>query len=153
MTARTFVLAATAVISLTLGGCGLGPDGSPSASPTPTSTVSAEPMPVFLPEGDAQDNKTFFDRILSGVATADQKQPGRAMVNALVRAGFRKKSIQLTPDRTRTDLEADSVIVAIRMGRSCLIGQRTNDRKYYSSIESALKTGGCLVGTTRKINW
>jgi hypothetical protein len=153
MTARTFVLAATAVISLTLGGCGLGPDGSPSASPTPTSTVSAEPMPVFLPEGDAQDNKTFFDRILSGVATADQKQPGRAMVNALVRAGFRKKSIQLTPDRTRTDLEADSVIVAIRMGRSCLIGQRTNDRKYYSSIETALKTGGCLVGTTRKINW
>jgi hypothetical protein len=153
MTARTFVLAATAIISLTLGGCGLGPDGSPSASPTPTSTVSAEPMPVFLPEGDAQDNKTFFDRILSGVATADQKQPGRAMVNALVRAGFRKKSIQLTPDRTRTDLEADSVIVAIRMGRSCLIGQRTNDRKYYSSIETALKTGGCLVGTTRKINW
>jgi hypothetical protein len=153
MTARTFVLAATAVISLTLGGCGLGPDGSPSASPTPTSTVSAEPMPVFLPEGDAQDNKTFFDRILSGVATADQKQPGRAMVNALVRAGFRKKSIQLTPDRTRTDLEADSVIVAIRMGRSCLIGQRTNERKYYSSIETALKTGGCLVGTTRKINW
>ena len=110
-------------------------------------------MPVFLPEGDAQDNKTFFDRILSGVATADQKQPGRAMVNALVRAGFRKKSIQITPDRTRTDLEADSVIVAIRMGRSCLIGQRTNDRKYYSSIETALKTGGCLVGTTRKINW
>jgi hypothetical protein len=153
MTARTFVLAATAVISLTLGGCGLGPDGSPSASPTPTSTVSAEPMPVFLPEGDAQDNKTFFDRILSGVATAHQKQPGRAMVNALVRAGFRKKSIQITPDRTRTDLEADSVIVAIRMGRSCLIGQRTNDRKYYSSIETALKTGGCLVGTTRKINW
>jgi len=153
MTARTFVLAATAVISLTLGGCGLAPDGSPSASPTPTSTVSAEPMPVFLPEGDAQDNKTFFDRILSGVATADQKQPGRAMVNALVRAGFRKKSIQLTPDRTRTDLEADSVIVAIRMGRSCLIGQRTNHRKYYSSIETALKTGGCLVGTTRKINW
>ena len=153
MTARTFVLAATAVISLALGGCGLGPDGSPSASPTPTSTVSAEPMPVFLPEGDAQDNKTFFDRILSGVATADQKQPGRAMVNALVRAGFRKKSIQITPDRTRTDLEADSVIVAIRMGRSCLIGQRTNDRKYYSSIETALKTGGCLVGTTRKINW
>ena len=153
MTARTFVLAATAVISLTLGGCGLGPDGSPSASPTPTSTVSTEPMPVFLPEGDAQDNKTFFDRILSGVATADQKQPGRAMVNALVRAGFRKKSIQITPDRTRTDLEADSVIVAIRMGRSCLIGQRTNDRKYYSSIETALKTGGCLVGTTRKINW
>jgi len=153
MTARTFVLAATAVISLTLGGCGLGPDGSPSASPTPTSTVSTEPMPVFLPEGDAQDNKTFFDRILSGVATADQKQPGRAMVNALVRAGFRKKSIQLTPDRTRTDLEADSVIVAIRMGRSCLIGQRTNHRKYYSSIETALKTGGCLVGTTRKINW
>lgn len=155
MTARAFVLATSAVISLALGGCALGPDRSPSATPTPTSTpaASAEPVLVFLPDGDAEDNKAFFDRVLSRVATIDQKQPGKTMVNALVRAGFRKKSMQLTPDRTKTDLEADSVIVSVQINRSCLIGQRTNDKKYFSSIETALKTGGCLVGATREIDW
>jgi len=153
MTARAFVFSAAAVISLTLSGCALEPSGTPSATPTPTPTASAEPAPLFQPEGDAQDNKAFFDWVLSGVSVIDQKQPGRAMVNALVRGGFRKKSIEVTPDRTKTDLVADSVIVAVKMGRSCLIGQRTDDKKYYSSIETALKTGGCLIGVTRKIDW
>lgn len=75
------------------------------------------------------------------------------MVNALVRAGFRKKSMQVTQDRTKTNLVADSVIVAIRIDRSCLIGQRTMGREYFSTIESVLKTGGCLIGATRKIDW
>jgi hypothetical protein len=153
MTARTFVFTAAAVISLTLSGCAFDPSGTPSATPTPTATASAEPAPLFQPEGDAQDNKAFFDWVLSGVSVIDQKQPGRAMVNALVRGGFRKKSIEITPDRTKTDLVADSVIVAVKMGRSCLVGQRTSDKKYYSSIETALKTGGCLIGATRKIDW
>lgn len=116
-------------------------------------TVSSAPVPVFLPDGDAQDNKAYFDWVLSDVATSDQKQPGRTMVDALVSAGFRKNSIQVTPDVTKTDLPADSVIVAVRVARSCLIGQRTNNREYFSSIESALKTGGCLIGTTRIIDW
>ncbi|CAB4862176.1 unannotated protein [freshwater metagenome] len=151
MTARTFALAVATVISLTLGGCSLGLNATPNATPTPTG--SAEPAPVFVPGGDAQDNKVFFDHVLSGVATIDQKQPGRAMVNALVSAGFRKGSIQVTEDLTKTQIPADSVIVAVRINRSCLVGQRTNDKEYFSSIESALKTGGCLVGTTRVIDW
>jgi hypothetical protein len=153
MTARTFVLAATTVISLALGGCSLGSNPTPSTASTPTPTVSDAPAPVFLPEGDAQDNKAYFDWVVSAVATSDHKEPGRAMVDALVSAGFRKGSIQVTPDVTKTDLPADSVIVAVRVTRSCLIGQRTNDREYFSSIESALKTGGCLVGVTRTIDW
>ncbi len=151
MTARTLFLAVPAVISLALAGCSLGPNGTPSATPMPT--VSSAPVPVYLPDGDAQDNKAYFDWVLSDVATSDQNQPGRTMVDALVSAGFRKNSIQVTPDVTKTDLPADSVIVAVRVARSCLIGQRTNDREYFSSIESALKTGGCLIGTTRTIDW
>jgi hypothetical protein len=151
MTARTFALAATTVISLTMGGCSLAPNATSSVAPTPTASVA--PEPVFQAEGDAQDNKAYFDWVLSAVATSDQKQPGRAMVDALVSAGFRKGSIQVTPDLTKTNLPADSVIVAVRVTRSCLIGQRTNDREYFSSIESALKTGGCLVGVTRTIDW
>ena len=153
MTTRTFVLVATVVGSLTLGGCALGPDIEPSATPSPTPTASADPAPPFFPEGDAQDNKAYFDWVLEELAARDSGQPGRAMVNALDRAGFRKKSMQVTQDRTKTNLVADSVIVAVRMGRSCLIGQRTDDKKYYSTIEPVLKTGGCLIGTTRKIDW
>ncbi len=155
MTARTFVLAATVVSSLALGGCALLPTGMPSASPTPTPspTISAEPAPDFFPEGDAQDNKAYFDWVLKSLSARDLKEPGRAMVNALDRAGFRKKSMQVTQERTKTNLVADSVIIAVRMGRSCLVGQRTYKGKYYSSIESALKTGGCLIGATRTIDW
>ena len=153
MTARTFVLAAATVMPLALGGCSLGSNATPGATSTPTPTVSAAPAPVFLPDGDAQDNKAYFDWALSAVVTSDQRQPGKALVDSLVSAGFQKKSIQVTEDLTKTKIPADSVIVAVQIKRSCLIGQRTNEREYFSSIESALKTGGCLVGTTRKIDW
>ena len=151
MTARTFALAATTVMSLALGGCSLGTLAASNATPTPTE--SAVPEPVFLPDGDAQDNKVYFDWVLSEVATREHRQPGKALVDALVGAGFKKASIQVTEDLTKTQIPADSVIVAVRINRSCLVGQRTNDKEYFSSIESALKTGGCLVGTTRVIDW
>jgi len=149
MTARTFALAATTVMSLALAGCAPSLNLAPNATPTATEASQL----VYVPDGDAQDNKVFFDHVLSGVAIIDQKQPGRAMVNALVSAGFRKGSMQVTEDLTKTKIPADSVIVAVRINRSCLIGQRTIDKEYFSSIESALKTGGCLVGTTRVIDW
>ncbi|CAB4855959.1 MAG: hypothetical protein F2785_00520 [Actinobacteria bacterium] len=149
MTARTFALAVATVISLALGGCAVGPNATPNATPSSTTATAL----AFLRDGDAQDNKVIFDQLLSGVATIDQQHPGRAMVDALVSAGFRKKSIQVTEDLTKTNIPADSVIVSVRIDRSCLIGQRTIDREYFSSIESALKTGGCLIGTTRTIDW
>lgn len=140
------------VMSLVLAGCGT--TGTPvESTPTPTATATAAPPPVYLPDGDAQDNKAFFDWVLTPVATEGQKNPGKALVNALVRAGFPKKKMQVTPDLTKTQLEADSVIVAVRIDRSCLIGQRTKGAEYFSTIEPALKTGGCLIGTTRKIDW
>ena len=149
MTARTFALAVATVISLALGGCAVGPNATPNATPSSTTATAL----AFLRDGDAQDNKVIFDQLLSGVATTDQQHPGRAMVDALVSAGFRKKSIQVTEDLTKTNIPADSVIVSVRIDRSCLIGQRTKAGEYFSSIESALKTGGCLIGTTRIIDW
>ena len=149
MTARTFALAVATVISLALAGCAVGPNATPNATPSSTTATTL----VFLRDGDAQDNKVIFDQILSGVATIDQQHPGRAMVDALVSAGFRKNSIQVTEDLTKTKIPADSVIVSVRINRSCLIGQRTKAGEYFSSIEGALKTGGCLIGTTRIIDW
>jgi hypothetical protein len=152
MTSRTALFSAAAVIALVLAGCS-GANPGPTATPTPTPTATAAPPPVFVPDGDAQDNKAFFDWVLQNTASADQKNPSRAMVNALVRAGFSKKKMQVTPHLTRTKLEADSVIVSVQINRSCLIGQRAANGDYFSTIETALKTGGCLIGTTLPIDW
>jgi hypothetical protein len=152
MTSRIALFSAAAVMALVLGGCAtVGVE--PTATPTPTATASAAPEPVYVPDGDAQDNKAFFDWVLLPVASADQVNPSRAMVNALVRAGFSKKKMQVTPHLTRTKLEADSVIVSVQINRSCLIGQRAVNGEYFSTIETALKTGGCLIGSTMEIDW
>ena len=152
MTSRIAFFSAAAVMTLALGGCAA-VDVEPTATPTPTETAVAAPPPVYSPDGDAQDNKAFFDWVLLPVATADQVNPSRAMVNALVRAGFSKKKMQVTPHLTRTKLEADSVIVSVQINRSCLIGQRAVNGEYFSTIETALKTGGCLIGSTLEIDW
>ena len=149
MTARALFLSAVAVISLAVTGCAS--DVVPIATPTPTETAAN--LPTFQPEGDAYANKVYFDWVLEPVATANQNQPGRALVSALVHAGFNKKDMQVTFDLTQTQVVADSVIVAVQMGTSCLIGQRTVGKDYYSTIETALSTGGCLIGITRKIDW
>ncbi len=125
----------------------------PTPTPTPTPTATAGPPPVYLPDGDAQDNKAFFDWVLLPVANAQHKNPSTALVNALVRAGFPKREMQVTPHLTRTQLEADSVIVSVKIKRSCLIGQRAANGDYFSTIEAALKTGGCLIGSTLEIDW
>jgi hypothetical protein len=152
MTSRTALFSAALVMTLVLAGCA---DimAEPTPTPTPTPTATAGPPPVYLPDGDAQDNKAFFDWVLLPVANAKHKNPSTAMVNALVSAGFSKRQMQVTPPLTRTQLEADSVIVSVEIKRSCLIGQRTNDGEYFSTIETALKTGGCLIGSTLEIDW
>jgi len=153
MTTRTaFFSTSAAVMALVLAGCA-GAAVEPTASPTPTPTASSEPPPEYFPDGDAQDNKAYFDWVLERIATADQKNPSRAMVNALARAGFSKKKMQVTPHLTKTNLEADSVIVSVEIKRSCLIGQRSANGDYFSTIETALKTGGCLIGSTLEIDW
>jgi PBP1b-binding outer membrane lipoprotein LpoB len=151
MTSRTALFSAAAVMALVLAGCSSA-IVEPSASPTPTPTATAVP-PEYFPDGDAQDNKAFFDWVLLPVASADQKNASRAMVNALERAGFSKKKMQVTPHLTKTNLEADSVIVSVEIKRSCLIGQRSANGEYFSTIETALKTGGCLIGSTLDIDW
>jgi hypothetical protein len=152
MTTRTALFSAAAVMALVLAGCSE-IAVEPSATPTPTATAAAEPPPVFAPDGDAQDNKAFFDSVLLPVANSNHPNPSRALVNALVRAGFSKKKMQVTPHLTRTKLEADSVIVSVQIKLSCLIGQRSANGEYFSTIETALKTGGCLIGSTLEIDW
>jgi hypothetical protein len=137
---------ASVVAALALAGCA-GPSSEPQVTPSATSTSSVDNTThAYQPDGTAFDNKAYFDQVLQPVATAGQPSPSKAMIGALVAAGFDKKAIEATPDLTRTGLDADSVFVAVQMGKLCLIAQRTSSKEYVSSVESALKIGGCLIG-------
>jgi len=151
---RTIAVSLVVVSALALGGCAPAPVASPSATPTPSVSVDPfGPKPEFFPEGTAVDNKPLFDWVLGHVALLDLKDPGKQMVNALVAEGFTIKQMQLTVSLTGTGKPADSVIISVQIGTSCLLGQRMLDKSYASAIETAVASGGCLIGKTRKIKW
>jgi len=77
---------------------------------------------------------------------------GRSIVDNLVAGGFSKQDMEVTPDSTALGLDADSIVVSVRIKGECLMGQFFDDN-YVSSIEPLLGTGGCLVGKTRAIDW
>jgi len=118
----------------------------PSVSPSPT------PAPALVADGTAQDNKAYFDSINSALIAADNSVTGKAIIDALVAAGFDKASMQLTPDKTSINAKADSVLFSVKIGDSCLLGQHSG-AEYVSSVQKALQSGACLVGQTRPIDW
>ncbi|MEP6478509.1 MAG: hypothetical protein ABJB03_03895 [Rhodoglobus sp.] len=140
-----------------LTGCGPSkPMPTPSASPSPTPTASPTPVapPTFKPDGTAAQNRKYFDYSMkkySDVAVLT-KADGQSMVDWLVNAGFAKADMEVTPDETSVGLDADAIIVSVRIGDGCLIGQ-INSSGYHSELGHTLGTGKCLVGQTRPIDW
>ncbi len=123
---------------------------------TPTTSISVDPFgpqPDFVVDGTAIDNKDLFDWALGKASLLPGKDPGKTMLNALVEVGFAKGSMQLTPSKSGTGAPADQVVISVQIGSSCLIGQRMLDMSYSSTVESALGSGGCLIGETREIDW
>jgi hypothetical protein len=118
----------------------------PSVSPSPT------PVPSFVAGGTAHANKAYFDSINSAQIAANNSVTGKAIIDALVAAGFDKASMQLTPDKTSINGNADSVLFSVRIGDSCLLGQHSG-AEYVSSVQKALQSEACLVGQTRPIDW
>lgn len=149
---------AGAAIVLALSGCvGSSPAPSdsatsPSASPTPTSTT---PAPIALvPNGTAEQNLPFFDKVNRATLAAKPNAQGRDFIDALVKAGFAKADMQLTVDTTTIGLKANSIQFSIRLGDTCLIGQNGADAGgYHSMTTPVLSTGRCLIGDTRPIDW
>lgn len=171
MTSRlgtTAVLAlAGAAILVGLIGCTAAPsDSDPTSSPpstggsatggaaaaTPAPTTGAPP--TFRPELSAEENLASFDAVNLQVVAANASAGGRDFIDALVAAGFDRSQMQLTPDRTSVDLQADSAQFAVLVHDECLIGQYgPASGGYHSAVRPALGTGGCLVGRTRPIDW
>jgi hypothetical protein len=125
---------------------------APVASSTPTPTPSQPVAPTLIPDGTAEENLPYFDSVNNALFAAGPQANGRTIIDSLVAAGFDKSAMQVTPDTTPTRKNTDSVQFAVQLGSECLIGQ-FGGGEYTSVAGSALATGGCLVGTTRPIDW
>ena len=122
---------------------------APGASPSGAATPAA---PQFYPDGTAKGNKPYFDSINSALIARNPSAGGKDVIDALVAAGFDKANMQLTPDKTTIGRNVDSVLFSVRIGTECLLGQFSGS-EYTSSVQAALKSGACLVGRTRPIDW
>ncbi|MES1212508.1 MAG: hypothetical protein ABUT11_03065, partial [Leifsonia sp.] len=131
-------------------GCVPSPAATPGASPSPKPTASS--APTLDPNGTADDNLAYFDYVNKKFIAAGGDLSGRPFIDNLVKAGFSKVNMEVTPDRTTVDLAADNISFSVRMGNTCLIGQYGNTG-YSSTAQKLLSTSRCLVGTTRKIDW
>lgn len=124
---------------------------SPSTSASPDQSAPPAPAPTYRPDGSAQANKAWFDAVNTKLFAADGGANGRAIIDSLVSAGFDKAAMQVTPDKTSINGGVDSILFSVKIGDSCLLGQRGGG--YSSAVETALASGLCLIGKTRAIDW
>ena len=153
---RVAAALAAVVLGLSLVACTQTPDPEPGPvdpAPVPSNSATAGPNPgQFLPNGDAEDNKAYFDSIASVVSAENRTPRGRKFVDALVAGGFDKEAMEVTFDKTAIDLFADNVQFSVLIDGSCIIGQDGNVG-YQSTVLPMLTTGTCLIGETRPIDW
>lgn len=141
---------AVLVVGLVLVLCGCAPERDvpmPVPTPSPSASSSAEP------DLSAAGQRELFD--VTNNSTAARLGPaakGRDFIDALVAAGFDKGAMQLTPDKTAINLNADNIQFSVQIDDECLVGQYGNIG-YASAILPAVSTSGCLIGNTRPIDW
>lgn len=154
------VLAAGLSLSACTAGTAETPDQAPTTAPGEPTTAPA-PAPTsggsgsttsFDKSGTAESNKAYFDATNKKLTRGGGTPNGRQLIDNLVKAGFPKKAMELTPDKTAIDLDADTIEFSVLIGDSCLLGQR-GEFGYRSAVVPSLSTGKCLVGKTRSITW
>lgn len=137
--------AALGLVACTSGGSTPSPSAaSSSAAPSASATPTLDPA--------VQKALTTFDDTNRRLAAANGNADDRAIVDALVGAGFDKKAMQITPDTTTIGRRVDSIEVSVLVDKTCLVGQ-FRGTAYVSSNSPVLSTGRCLLGTTRAIDW
>jgi hypothetical protein len=144
---------------LLVAGCTAAPQPAPeSTAPTP---VVSEPAPTPTPTGPqliadatAQENLPYFTQIVQAVWNTPDQFHGRAYIDALTAGGFDKSAMQVTEDESTVGNPAESIQFSVRWGADCLVGQvGPATGAPVATVLPGLSDGGCLVGTTRAIDW
>ncbi|HEY4268358.1 MAG TPA: hypothetical protein VGM94_09230 [Galbitalea sp.] len=128
------------------------PIAAASESPTPTPTATPTGPPVLEPNGTAAANLAYFNLVGHNKFAGHPNILGRAIVDDLVAAGFVKKDMEITPDKTSIGLAAWNIEFSVKMNDSCLIGQ-TGNVGFQSFAAPLLASEKCLIGQTRTIDW
>ena len=125
-----------------------------SASPSATPTAASTAAPTLVAGGTAQQNLAYFNlighRLLDNNASANAN--GRTIVDYFVNAGFTKKDMEVTPDKTSIGLAAWNIEFSVKFKDECIIGQAGNVG-FQSFVAPVVSTNTCLIGTTRPIDW
>ena len=166
---KQFVWGGIVVVLLAVGGYGLtgalqGLDLSPapkasapaSSAPSPTPTPSpSTPAPTaaalarFDPSAPAAANLDLFKRTLDKAAqtTAASSVEAKTLTGALIAVGFNAAAMQHSADQTSANLQAPTLLVSVRLGGQCLVGQfMRSDASISTEIAAPIQTGACLIG-------
>lgn len=143
---------------LALSGCqvALPGTGAPGRTAPEENFREPEVAPELVPGGTAEQNLPYFTEVLRQFAVGSQAVEGQPIVDAITASGFDRGAMQVSFDRSKTNLVADSILVSVLLGTDCLIGQvQTADRSFVTTVQPALTEARnvCLVGQTRPIDW
>lgn len=128
----------------------------PSRTATEENFREPEVRPELVPGGSAEQNLPFFSEVLRQFAVGTEPVEGQPIVDAVAASGFDRAAMQVSFDRSKTNLVADSILVSVLIGADCLIGQvQTADRSFVATVQPALTENQnvCLIGNTRPIDW
>jgi hypothetical protein len=122
-----------------------------AAEPSAAPSATAPAEPVLVEGGTAEENKAYFDKVNGLYFERNGIAASQSLFDNLVASGFRAQDIEVTEDRTSLDLQADSVVISVRIKGECLVGGFAQ-AGYKGIIAPLLGTGSCLIGTTLPIN-
>ncbi|KAB1645638.1 hypothetical protein F8O06_08710 [Pseudoclavibacter sp. CFCC 14310] len=123
-----------------LAGCAQTNNGSASTqAPAPSAAV-------WVPGGTAEQNLPAFQSLLQPLTDDDKVPTTQSVVDAVHSVGVTNDQMQVTPDHTPKDLDADNLSVSVKIDDQCLIGQYHRGR--FDAVVAAPINGSCLVGNT-----
>ena len=152
------LVAGILISSLALVGCAVERDPVPLPSsdapvdPVEQPRITPGGVPEFVEGGTAAENLDYFAFRLDVLLAQEAAPSSREIVDELVASGFEKADMEVTADTTPTGMPADSILVAVRMGEDCLLGQ-VADGASVADDAAVLSTGRCLVGRTLSLDW
>jgi hypothetical protein len=150
---KTRVGALIVLVSV-LAGCQAVDIDEPSNIPAPEATMPApaEPeVPVYVEGGSAEENLPYITWVLGQAGAGVGAFGSLDAVAALEEAGFERSAIEVTSDRTRLELAAESISVSVVVDGDCAIAQWSGDW-LVSSVQPVLGSGTCLLGDTLSLD-
>ena len=148
---RQLSVAATLLVATVGVGCSAILSGpTPERTERPTVVVPDEVVD-YDANGTATENQTLFLQTLEVASAHEGQYTSQALAQYFIDAGFDPAVMQVSQERTRTDLEPESMFISARFGEECLVGQVvTSDRSFVGEVVAAVGPDSslCLIGET-----